>query len=263
MGANQTVTEKNANGLVAPGTYYFNEKGIMRNPADDLKGYIHKDEDGVLWYYVKGEVRANVGVVKIGEYYYYVCYSGKLAQKQNMTVPAGKLNGYDIEAKTYYFFADGVMETREVTITDGEEGADGKYYVHTEPRTNVGVVEIGDYLYYVHYSGKLVKGSNQTISEKRSNGYVTEGTYYCFKNGVIETPEVRMSGEVKDDWKYYVFDELRGNVGLVKIGEDFYYVHYSGKVVTNGYQTITKEKCNGYTEFIGTQRFIDGKMVVK
>ena len=220
------------------------------------------DIDGIDegYYYVDGKVKGNAGVIQIGEDLYFVCYSGKIAAGQNMTVPANKTNNL-VAAGTYSFYADGTMKNPADELKGEIVNVDGTlwYYVKGEVRGNVGLVKIDGLCYYVHYSGKVVAGTNQTVT--KTNGFAEAGTYYFYANGVMATDEVKLSGEVVDGY-YYVYDELTKNVGLVQLANgDFVYVHYSGKVVQNGYQTVTEAKANDFTEFVGVRKFADGIMI--
>lgn len=183
-GGNQTITASNSNGLVDPGTYYFFENGKMQNPADDLTGYIYEDADGELWYYVKGEVRKDIGLVEIDGCWYYVQYSGKVKRSRadsvrvNQTVTAGKLNNYTGEAGIYTFYSDGIMYDPLAT-EDGEiVDVNGVlyYYVDKHIRKDAGLVRLYDengeaYYIFVQYSGKLRISGYQTIKEKFCNGH--------------------------------------------------------------------------------------------
>ena len=161
---NQTISKIRTNGYVEAGTYYFNAEGIMRNPADDLKGEIGADG----YYYVKGEVRQNVGLVEVEGDWYYVQYSGLVKKAGNQTIAADKLNAYTGEAGTYYFFEDGTMQNPLDDFSGYVQ--DGYYLVKGRVRKNVGLVQLEDGFYFVCYSGK-VKTGFQTITEKNCNGF--------------------------------------------------------------------------------------------
>ena len=151
------------------------------------------------------------------------------------------------------------------------------YYVNGAVKKNAGVIEIDGYLYFVRYSGKVAFSCNQTIKAENTNGLLEEGTYYCYSNGIIATPDVRLNGEIRwteEDGKvvgyYYVQDELCKDVGLVELyneeaGENvWYYVLYSGKVkknyVADGKRvshTVTEAKLNNYTGEAGVYTFFE------
>jgi hypothetical protein len=184
-----------ANGLVEPGTYRFNEEGVMvNNPADDLKGEI-VEVDGELWYYVKGEVRKNIGLVEVDGCWYYVQYSGKVkvsdseTKRVNQTVQEDKVNNYAGGAGTYSFFSDGVMYDPLAT-EDGEVvNVDGVlyYYVDGHVRKDAGLVKLanGDYI-FVTYSGKLKVDAKQTVKESTCNGHTDLiGAHKFDANGVM------------------------------------------------------------------------------
>lgn len=165
--------------------------------------------------------------------------------------------------------------------TEEDGKAVGYYYVEGKVKKGAGIVQIGDYLYYVLTSGKIAAGENKTVSASRTNDLIEAGTYYFYKNGVLDTQEVRLSGEIR--WieengnqvgYYYVMDEIRKDVGLVELWNEeagepcWYYVLYSGKVKKNNVadgkrvnQTVKANKLNKYTGPAGTYSFYeDGVM---
>ena len=65
------------------------------------------EEDGKKFYYVNGEKQTNLGLIKIDDAYYYVCYSGKLKQSGNQTITEEHVKDYpEIKAGVYYFGDD-------------------------------------------------------------------------------------------------------------------------------------------------------------
>ena len=43
-----------------------------------------------------------------------------------------------------------------------------------------GLIQLGEDFYYVHYSGALVKGGNQTVSEANAQQFGLKGGVYYF-----------------------------------------------------------------------------------
>ena len=81
----------------------------MEIPEAPKNGIV--EEDGVYHYYVNNVMQKNLGLVKIGDDYYYVCYSGKLKQNGKQTVTAAQVANYpELSAGVYFFGEDCKME---------------------------------------------------------------------------------------------------------------------------------------------------------
>ena len=66
---------------------------------------------------------------------------------------------------------------------------------------------------------------------------------------------------IGDDDYYRENGEIVKDKGLIKIGDDYYFVIYNGKIKKNGERTVVEEKTNGLLP-AGTYYFgPDGKMV--
>ena len=73
---NQTYYCSRMNGLMAEGTYAFDAEGKLIPGATDKNGIV-QDDDGVLRYYVNGNV-TYVGLIEIDGDFYYVRSSGEV-----------------------------------------------------------------------------------------------------------------------------------------------------------------------------------------
>ena len=263
-------------------------------PDDNYTGIYWTEEDGKSagYYYVEGAVKKGAGIVNVDGYLYYVLSTGKIAAGENKTINASKTNGL-IDAGTYYFLNNGVLETEDVRLGGEirwvEEGGKqvGYYYVMDELRKDVGLVEIYNEeagepcWYYVLYSGKVKKNNvadgkrvNQTVKANKVNRYTGgAGTYSFYEDGVMYDPYATESGIIKYDATgkpfYYVDGHIRKDAGLVKLTRgdlagNYVFITYSG-TLKKGTQTVKETKCNGHTEFIGTQKFDNttGAMIIK
>ena len=87
-------------GLIPAGVYTF---------AEDGKMVIEAAKNGIVdgKYYVDGVLMKSVGIVKLGNDYYYITDSGKVYVGK-ITVAASKTNGL-ISAGVYTFAEDGKM----------------------------------------------------------------------------------------------------------------------------------------------------------
>mgnify|MGYP004609614589 CR=1 FL=1 len=221
------------NGLALPEWgYYFDENGIILHDEDTGKNGILKDGED-FYYYVDG-IKAPAGMIKIGDDYYYANSKGKLIV--NQTYYCSRMNGLMKEG-TYAFDAEGKLipgATDKNGIVKDEDGV-LRYYVNGKV-TYVGLIEIDGNFYYVRSSGEVVTNCVYWITWTHG---LKEAGYYTFdesgkltgtpKNGIVEEDGVL---------HYYVNGTLT-YAGLIKIGNDYYYVNSKCEVVHDCDYTIT------------------------
>ena len=213
------------NGLALPEWgYYFDENGIILHDEDTGKnGILKAGED--LFYYVDG-IKAPAGMIKIGDDYYYANSKGQLIV--NQTYYCSRMNGL-MEEGTYAFDAEGKLiqgATDKNGIVKDENGV-LRYYVNGKV-TYVGLIEIDGDFYYVRSNGEVVTDCVYWITWTHG---LKEAGYYTFdengkltgapKNGIVEEDGVL---------HYYVNGTLT-YAGLIKIGDDYYYVNSKCEVV--------------------------------
>ena len=213
------------NGLALPEWgYYFDENGVILHDEDTGKnGILKAGED--LFYYVDG-IKAPAGMIKIGDEYYYANSKGQLIV--NQTYYCSRMNGL-MEEGTYAFDAKGKLipgATDKNGIVKDDDGV-LRYYVNGKV-TYVGLIEIDGDFYYVRSSGEVVNDCVYYISWTHG---LKEAGYYTFdENGKLTgTPK---NGIVEEDGvlHYYVNGTLT-YAGLIKIGDDYYYVNSKCEVV--------------------------------
>lgn len=213
------------NGLALPEWgYFFDENGVILHDEDTSKNGTLKDGED-LYYYVDG-IKAPAGMIKIGDDYYYANSKGKLIV--NQTYYCSRMNGLMKEG-TYAFDAEGKLipgATDKNGIVKDEDGV-LRYYVNGKV-TYVGLIEIDGDFYYVRSSGEVVNDCVYYISWTHG---LKEAGYYTFdENGKLTgTPK---NGIVEEDGvlHYYVNRTLT-YAGLIKIGDDYYYVNSKCEVV--------------------------------
>lgn len=213
------------NGLALPEWgYFFDENGVILHDEDTSKNGPLKDGED-LYYYVDG-IKAPAGMIKIGDDYYYANSKGKLIV--NQTYYCSRMNGLMKEG-TYAFDAEGKLipgATDKNGIVKDEDGV-LRYYVNGKV-TYVGLIEIDGDFYYVRSSGEVVNDCVYYISWTHG---LKEAGYYTFdENGKLTgTPK---NGIVEEDGvlHYYVNGTLT-YAGLIKIGDDYYYVNSKCEVV--------------------------------
>ena len=213
------------NGLALPEWgYYFDENGVILHDEDTSKNGILKDGED-LFYYVDG-IKAPAGMIKIGDDYYYANSKGQLIV--NQTYYCSRMNGL-MEEGTYAFDAEGKLipgATDKNGIVKDDDGV-LRYYVNGKV-TYVGLIEINGDFYYVRSSGEVVTNCVYWITWTHG---LKEAGYYTFdENGKLTgTPK---NGIVEEDGvlHYYVNGKLT-YAGLIKIGDDYYYVNSKCEVV--------------------------------
>ena len=213
------------NGLALPEWgYYFDENGVILHDEDTSKNGILKDGED-LYYYVDG-IKAPAGMIKIGDDYYYANSKGKLIV--NQTYYCSRMNGL-MEEGTYAFDAEGKLiqgATDKNGIVKDDDGV-LRYYVNGKV-TYVGLIEIDGDFYYVRSNGEVVTDCVYWITWTHG---LKEAGYYTFdENGKLTgTPK---NGIVEEDGvlHYYVNGKLT-YAGLIKIGDDYYYVNSKCEVV--------------------------------
>ena len=213
------------NGLALPEWgYYFDENGIILHDEDTGKnGILKAGED--LFYYVDG-IKVPAGMIKIGDDYYYANSKGQLIV--NQTYYCSRMNGL-MEEGTYAFDAEGKLiqgATDKNGIVKDDDGVP-RYYVNGKV-TYVGLIEIDGDFYYVRSNGEVVTDCVYWITWTHG---LKEAGYYTFdENGKLTgTPK---NGIVEEDGvlHYYVNGKLT-YAGLIKIGDDYYYVNSKCEVV--------------------------------
>lgn len=222
------------NGLKLPEWgYFFDENGVILHDEDTGKNGILKDGED-LFYYVDG-IKAPAGMIKIGDDYYYANSKGQLIV--NQTYYCSRMNGLMKEG-TYAFDAEGKLipgATDKNGIVKDDDGV-LRYYVNGKV-TYVGLIEINGAFYYVRSNGEVVNDCVYYISWTHG---LKEAGYYTFdENGKLI--DAAKNGIVKDDdgvLRYYVNGE-RTYAGLIKIGDDYYYVNSKCEVVRDCDYTIT------------------------
>ena len=124
----------------------------------------------------------------------------------------------------------------------------GRYYENGKVTPYKGLVEIDGDLYYINDGGRPVTG-RYYIS--RLNGLVASGgAYYFDENGAM------VKNGVYNGY-YYENGKVKPYAGMIKDGDDVYYVEANGAVKTGRYAPVN---LNGYAK--GVYNFgTDGKML--
>ncbi len=222
------------NGLALPEWgYFFDENGVILHDKDTGKNGILKDGED-LYYYVDG-IKAPAGMIKIGDDYYYANSKGQLIV--NQTYYCSRTNGL-MEEGTYAFDAKGKLipgATDKNGIVKDDDGV-LRYYVNGKV-TYVGLIEIDGDFYYVRSNGEVVTDCVYWITW--THDLKPQGSYRFAADGKLIG--AAKNGIVKDNdgvLRYYVNDKPT-YAGLIKIGDDYYYVNSKCEVVRDCDYTIT------------------------
>ena len=266
-----TVEKNNGYKLPEGNNYRFDKSGVIEHFVGCPNG-IYYDEATTSYYYcVDGVIIAN-GLMEInGSYYYARTSTGAFVRNQTYWVT--KTNGLLTEGN-YTFDNEGkIVFSVEPEKKNGIVEENGSLYYYVDGvLTGAGLIKIGDDYYYVKTSsGEVVHGRRYWITV--TNGLLHAGIYNFDKHGRMTdpptvdpdqpTPEVK-NGIVEENGSlYYYVDGVLTGAGLIKIGNDYYYVKTSSGEVVHGRRywiTVTNELPvkAGWYQFTD-----DGKMLIQ
>ena len=223
------------NGLALPEWgYYFDENGIILHDEDTGKNGIAED-NGAKYYYIDG-IKVHMGLIKVGDDYYYAKSDGKLVVDQSYY--CSRMNGLLSEG-TYAFDEEGKMIQPD-TSKNGIVAENGSLYYYVDGKiTYAGLIEIKGAYYYVRTSGEVVHGRSYWIT--KTNGLIGEGSYTFDDDGKMILPDTSKNGIIEEnDSRYYYVDGVLTYAGLIEINDSYYYVRTSGEVVHSRKYWITK-----------------------
>ena len=193
--------------------------------------------------------------------YYYFGADGKAVKNvpeggQDFWISAEKANGL-LPEWGYYFDENGII-FHDSQFQNGI--VDGYYYIDGI-KVHMGMFKQGDDYYYAKSDGQLITG--KTYYCQRNNGLLPDG-YYTFDDTgkMIDPPkqDLKKNGIVSEDGSLYYYENgFRTYAGLIKIGDDYYYVRTGGEVVYGRSYWITKT--NGLMAERSYKFAEDGKMI--
>ena len=261
---NRSYYCSNNHGLMADGTYTFDEEGRLK--IEIPKNGIVSENDS-LYYYKDGKLDY-AGLIEINGSYYYVRTSGEVVHGRKYWIT--KTNGL-MPMGSYEFDADGKMINPPKPNDPSEKKngivrENGSLYYYKDGKLNyAGLIEINGSYYYVRTSGEVVHGRKYWIT--KTNGLMPMGSYEFDADGkMINPPKPTDPSEKKDGIVsengslYYYKDGKLNYAGLIEINGSYYYVRTSGEVVHGRKYWITKT--NGLMPMGSYEFDDDGKMVV-
>lgn len=276
-------------------TYYFNEdgyivKGLYKTTSQDgsreatfvfdtTTGEFLSTQSGLFdvgsdTYWTKdGELVEYAGLIRVvkddGEInYYYFGEDNKAfkATEDENECKVEKANGLSLpKGNNYKFDENGVIVHFDSSINGiyYDETSSNYYYCIDGVIIANGLMKIDDSYYYARTStGAFVRNCNYWVS--KTNGLLDEGIYTFDDTGKIVFPEEteKKNGIVEENGSlYYYVDGVVTGAGLIKIGDDYYYVRTStGEVIHGSSYWVTAT--NGLLP-VGQYTFADdGKLIL-
>ena len=144
------------------------------------------------------------------------------------------------------------------TLKNGIYTEDGvMYYYENDKKTDAGLINIDGTYYYVDSSCKVVTGTHKI---EKTNDILPAGTYEFGEDGkLLISDSIKNGIYTENDVMYYYEDNKKTHAGLIKLGDDYYYIDSSCKVVVG---SVNITKTNGLLP-AGTYKFDeDGKMII-
>ena len=226
------------NDVMPQGDYTFGEDGKM------LIKHGLVEENGGLYYYVKGKL-TYAGLIEIdGDFYYinskYKAVTGKYyVNKNNDIMPQGDYN----------FGEDGKMLIKHGLVQE----SDGLYYYVKGQLTYAGLIEIDGNFYYINSMCKAVTG---TYYVNKTNDLMDQGEYTFDENGKMYIKH----GLVEENGELYYYEKGKLTyAGLIIVDGDYYYINSKCKAVTGLYYVNKNNDLLPQNEYnFGA----DGKMIL-
>ena len=187
VAANETrvVIAAKTNGLVNAGVHSFGADGKLIPPVTEVKD----NGNGILYYYRDDKIVSaeyDSELVEINGAIYLVKWSGKVAVNETLYIANSKANGL-MKSGYYSFGADGKLI---LPFTGVKDDGTGTLYYYENGRVRSGVynselVEIGGFIYFVKWSGKVASNEYRTVTAKISHGLLPDGRYYFGADGKL------------------------------------------------------------------------------
>ena len=228
------VTEANAQGLVKPGSYEFDNEGKMVLKNGIINGF----------YYVDNVLQKGAALVKYNGNYYYIKANGAIYVGR---ISISEANAHDyVKAGSYEFDSEGKMIFKNGFVN-------GYYYVNNELQKGAALIQYNGNYYYIKSNGEVYRG-RLFVTLANAHNLVPAGSYefdnegkMIFKNGII-------------DGYYYVHSEIQKGAGLIKLDNDYYYIKSNGAVFV-GKIFITEANAHGLLKAGSYEFGADGKLI--
>ena len=221
----QTYYCSRVNGLMKEGTYAFDAEGKLIPGATDKNGIV-RDDDGVLRYYVNGQI-TYAGLIQIDGDFYYVRSNGEVVT--DCVYWISWTHGLK-EAGYYTFDENGKLTgTPKNGIVKDDDGK-LRYYVGGEV-TYAGLIQIDGDFYYVRSNGEVVTDCDYYITW--THDLKPQGRYHFDEDGKLTGEAAPLKNGIceEDGSLYFYRNGKRTYAGLIQIDGDYYYVRSTCEVV--------------------------------
>jgi len=212
--------------------FIFDENGVFRGDINGLYG------DN---WAVNGHLPWHVGLVQIGEDYYYYFRGNTTAKSENVYVVRNTTK-LDVTVGGVYTFDENGKLAKYDGITD--IGNTRYYYEDYRLMLGKGLIKVEDDYYYVRSSGALVVSTTGYWVSKTNNFDVAAG-YYDFdaEGKLISTVKEKQNGIYSEiDGIFYYEDGVRTAKGLIRVSGtnssydgEIIYVRANGQLVVGKY----------------------------
>ncbi len=223
------------NGLALPRCMYaFDQSGVIVHDTDTtLQGIKKASDDQKLYLFVDG-VKICWGLFAWnGAYYYARTSSGAIVH--DTTYWISQTNGLPVEEGSYRFDPAGKMVLPDLT-KNGIIAENGSLWYYVNGKLSyAGLMKIDGSYYYVRSNGEVVH--DRAYWTTKTNGLLPEATYEFGSDGkmIVKEPESVKNGIVAEKGSVYYYENgVLAPVGLVKIGNDYYYARTSSAEIVRG-----------------------------
>lgn len=224
------------------GLFLFDENGVFQS---DYTGII----TGNRWA-VNGQIAWHVGLVQVGEDYYYFVgdsVNGGNKMATGDTYVNRNTTAFDMVVGALYTFgADGKLCKYEGIV---EVNGVLRYYENARLMIGNGLTKVGENYIYVDSNGALIVNAEYYVAANELG--IASGTYFFNENGYLIDPIYTAKTGVYFEngaWYYYENGKIGYNKGLIYVDTTWYaadgsenaysgyiYVRSSGKLATGTY----------------------------
>ena len=197
-------------------------------------------------YYKDGELQKTGWTVIDGNIYYLDTETGYAATGITTLVPDGATeearcvfdaNGvfqsdvtgvYSVGADTYWLNSGIIEEEAGLKRVVKEDGEVNYYYFATQENLD----EQEDLVLSAAVNNTVLNGQNCWLH--KTNSWLPAWFYYFDENGVILHEDTTINGIQNVDGKlYYYIDGIKAPAGMIRIGDDIYYVNSSAQLIVD------------------------------
>ena len=233
----------------------YADQGAIRELKDNLvlyakwrewNGWFYVGENCDLKYYVDGEVQKTSWTDISGETYYLDPDTGaaaiglrKLTLRDGITEARCYFDAYGVfqknktgfcydGANTYWLNSGIIEEEAGLKRVVKEDGEVNYYYFATQENLD----EQANLVLSAAVNNTVLNGQNCWLH--KTNSWLPAWFYYFDENGVILHEDTTINGIQNVEGKlYYYIDGIKAPAGMIRIGNDIYYVNSSAQLIVD------------------------------